>query len=1026
VLSGGRKGDIGQLILSNQYPKAAERMAWWNHHFPESYYLEVQRTGRDQENEYINAILGLAEGSGTPLVATNEVMFPHQEDFEAHEARVCIHQGRVLDDPRRPKDYSNQQYFRSEQEMCQLFSDIPSALENTVEIAKRCNLEISLGKAFLPNFPTPENMTIGEYFTQQSKQGLEERLATLFDPHSDTFHEQRKAYDERLQVELEVILQMDFPGYFLVVADFIQWSKNNEIPVGPGRGSGAGSLVAYALKITDLDPLAYDLLFERFLNPERVSMPDFDVDFCMEGRDRVIEYVADKYGHDAVSQIITFGTMAAKAVIRDVGRVLGKPYGFCDQLSKMIPFDLGITLDKAFEQEESIQDAYHNDEEVKEVWDLAKKLEGVIRNAGKHAGGVVIAPTKLTDFTPLYCDETGANLVAQFDKDDVEAVGLVKFDFLGLKTLTIIDWAIKSLNQQNAIHNESLISLDDINTTDEKTFSLLQEGNTTGVFQLESPGMKKLIRQLRPSSFEDIIALVALYRPGPLGSGMDQDFVNRKHGREKVVYPHPLLEPILKQTYGTILYQEQVMQIAQVLAGYSLGEADLLRRAMGKKKMEVMQEQRRIFVEGSSANGIDEKVSSQIFDIMEEFAKYGFNKSHSAAYALVSFHTAWLKCHYPAAFLAAAMSADMDNTDKIVTLVNDAKEQGLSILPPNINKGFYHFTIEGEKTIIYGLGAIKGVGEAAIESIVEYREKNGAYKDLYQFCIGVVSKKVNRRVLEALIKAGALDCFGSHRAELMVNLDEATKSAEQAERDLQAGQDDMFGGPVGLTQTTSDMKRVNPWPDNHLLQAEKEILGLYLSGHPFNQYKKELSVYLRNTLANLEITPRGRSVLIAGLISAVRIINTKSGSRIVLVTLDDDTGQFVINVNQELYQQYASFLIKDRILIVEGEISFNEYQQQLTMRSKQLWDITAFRESRVKFINLFIEQGFVSEDFGVKLRQQIAPYVGGTCPISIQFKTQDAKAVLDLGSTWRVSPSDELMYRLEDLVGKGKVSCVYP
>lgn len=1026
ALSGGLKGDIGQFVLSNQLPKAAERIAWWNQYFPDSFYIEIQRTGREGEADYNRTILGLAEGAATPVVATNEVMFAHATDFEAHEARVCIHQGRVLDDPRRPKDYSSQQYFRTEAEMCELFADLPSALENSVEIAKRCNLEISLGKAFLPNFPIPEDTTIGEFFAKESWAGLENRLSTLFDRDAAEFDELRKPYDERLQTELDVILQMDFPGYFLVVADFIQWSKNHDIPVGPGRGSGAGSLVAYALKITDLDPLQYNLLFERFLNPERISMPDFDVDFCMEGRDRVIEYVASKYGNDSVSQIITFGTMAAKAVIRDVGRVLGKPYGFCDQLSKMIPFDLGITLDKAFEQEEAIREAYHEDEEVREVWDLAKKLEGIIRNAGKHAGGVVIAPTKLTDFTPLYCDENGANLVAQFDKDDVEAAGLVKFDFLGLKTLTVIDWAIKNLNQQRTVNNEPLINLNDISTDDGDTFRLLQEGNTTGVFQLESPGMKKLIRQLKPSTFEDIIALVALYRPGPLGSGMDQDFVNRKHGREEVIYPHPLLEPILKQTYGTILYQEQVMQIAQILAGYSLGGADLLRRAMGKKKMEVMREQRQIFVKGASEKGIEEKISSHIFDIMEEFAKYGFNKSHSAAYALVSFQTAWLKQHFPAAFLAAAMSADMDNTDKIVTLVNDAREQGLEISPPDVNRGFYHFTISGEKTIIYGLGAIKGVGEAAIESIIEIRNKKGIFKDLFHFCIEVVSKKVNRRVLEALIKAGALDCFGSHRAELMANLEEAIKSSEQAERDSQAGQNDMFGGPVDLERTSNVMKSVNPWPENHLLKEEKEILGMYLSGHPYQQYHKELSVAVRTKLSKVAITPKGRTVIIAGLISAVRIITTKSGSRIILVTIDDQSAQFVINIKQELYQQCASYLVKDRILIVEGEVSFNEFQQQLTMRAKQLWDITSFRESRAKSLSLFVEQQKVCDDFSVRLKQQIAPYVGGTCPISIQFKANDAKAVLDLGETWCVRPSDELLYRLEDLVGKGKVNCVYP
>ncbi|HFB66748.1 MAG TPA: DNA polymerase III subunit alpha [Aeromonadales bacterium] len=1027
VLSGGREGDVGKSILSGNHQLAAERLAWWNQLFSDRYYLELQRTCRENEESYIHAIVGMAQGSSTPVVATNDVMFDSAEDFEAHEARVCINQGRVLDDPGRPHHYSEQQYLKTAEEMCELFADIPSALENSVEISRRCNLEISLGEAFLPDFPVPEGMTIDEFFTVESKNGLEQRLNELFDVNSADFRDKRKIYDERLDLELKVILQMGFPGYFLVVADFIKWSKANDIPVGPGRGSGAGSLVAYVLKITDLDPLAYDLLFERFLNPERVSMPDFDVDFCMDGRDRVIEYVADKYGKDAVSQIITFGTMAAKAVIRDVGRVLGKPYGFCDQLSKMIPFDLGITLDKAFEQEEAIREAYENDDDVKELWDLAKKLEGVVRNAGKHAGGVVIAPTKLTDFTPLYCDDTGANIVAQFDKDDVEAVGLVKFDFLGLKTLTIIDWAIKTLNRTHPDFIDNPLSIDEISLQDEATFMLLQRGDTTAVFQLESAGMKKLIKQLKPNTFEDIVALVALYRPGPLGSGMDQDFVNRKHGREAVKYPHPLLESILKPTYGTILYQEQVMQIAQVLAGYSLGEADLLRRAMGKKKMEVMQEQRLIFVKGASKKGIDEKVSSLIFDIMEEFAKYGFNKSHSAAYALVSFQTAWLKAHYPAAFLAAAMSADMDNTDKVVILVDDVHSLGLKLLPPDVNRGDYHFTVHGSDTIIYGIGAIKGVGQAAIESIVNERNENGHFTDLFDFCMRVDLKKSNRRVLEALIKAGALDSFGRHRAELIANLDEAIQAAEQAGRDKLAGQNDMFGGPAIDSQIQSHhYQHIRPWPENHKLQCEKDTLGLYLTGHPINRYRKELSLLVSKKIKQAQPTGRGKSMSLAGLVVGVRIIKTKAGTRIAIATIDDQTARIDIAIYNDLYEQSASMIAKDKILIAEGEVSFDDFNQGLKMRAKNVWDITAIREQRAKNLSMDVVEGKVPEDFAVRLKHQLAPFVGGTCPISLQFKASQAKAVIDLGGDWRVTPSDELIYRLEDLVGDGMVRCVYP
>ncbi len=1027
VLSGGREGDVGKLILNGNHPLAAERLTAWKRLFPERYYLELQRTGRENEETYIHAVVGMAQGSSTPVVATNDVMFNATEDFAAHEARVCINQGRVLDDPRRPHHYSDQQYLKTEQDMCALFDDIPSALNNSVEIAQRCNLEISLGEVFLPDFPVPEGMTMDEFFTLESKKGLELRLRELFDHAASDFMQQRKSYDERLELELQVILQMGFPGYFLVVADFIKWSKEHDIPVGPGRGSGAGSLVAYALRITDLDPLAYDLLFERFLNPERVSMPDFDVDFCMEGRDRVIEYVADKYGKDAVSQIITFGTMAAKAVIRDVGRVLGKPYGFCDQLSKMIPFDLGITLDKAFAQEEAIRDAYENDEDVRELWDLARKLEGVIRNAGKHAGGVVIAPTRLTDFTPLYCDDTGSNIVAQFDKDDVEAVGLVKFDFLGLKTLTIIDWAIKTLNRSHHDFIHSPLKVKHISLQDESTFKLLQRGDTTAVFQLESAGMKKLIKQLKPSTFEDIIALVALYRPGPLGSGMDQDFVNRKHGREAVKYPHPLLEPILKPTYGTILYQEQVMQIAQVLAGYSLGEADLLRRAMGKKKMEVMQEQRLKFVQGATAKGIDEKIATLIFNIMEEFAKYGFNKSHSAAYALVSFQTAWLKAHYPAAFLAAAMSADMDNTDKVVTLVNDVRSRGLKLLPPDINHGDYHFTVQDEDTIIYGIGAIKGVGQAAIQSIVHERNEGGRFSDLTDFCTRVDLKKSNRRVLEALIKAGALDSFGRHRAELMANLDDAIQAAEQAGRDKLSGQNDLFGGPAIDSQVRSHhYQTVRPWPENHKLQCEKDTLGLYLTGHPFQRYEKELSLIVTKKIQQAQPGGRGKTIHLAGLVVDVRIIKTKSGNRIAIATLDDQSARIDIAIYADLYQQNASMIAKDKVLIAEGEVSFDDFNQGLKMRATNIWDITSMREQRAKNLRMEVQADQVADDFPVRLKHQLAPFVGGTCPICLYFKTTHAEAVIDLGARWRVTPSDDLIYRLEDLVGDGRVQCIYP
>ncbi|HFC53435.1 MAG TPA: DNA polymerase III subunit alpha, partial [Gammaproteobacteria bacterium] len=849
ALSGATAGDVGRALLAGNRELAVRQLEFWLELFPDSYYLELLRTGREGEEEYLHAAVDLAAAHDVPVVATNDVVFLDREDFEAHEARVCIHEGRTLNDPRRPRHYSGQQYLRSPAEMAELFADLPEALENSVEIARRCNVEITLGRNFLPSSPVPAGKSVEEHLAEQSRAGLERRLKVLFDADSPEFAGQRKPYDERLASELEVINQMGFPGYFLIVADFIRWAKQNGIPVGPGRGSGAGSLVAYALTITDIDPLRYDLLFERFLNPERVSMPDFDVDFCMEGRDRVIEYVAQTYGRDKVSQIITYGTMAAKAVVRDVGRVFGHPYGFVDRIAKLIPFEIGMTLDKALEQEEALRELYRQDEEVAAIIDLGRKLEGITRNAGKHAGGVVIAPSQLTDFTPLYCEPGTRSLVTQFDKDDVEAVGLVKFDFLGLRTLTIIDRALQTINRQREAQGEHPIDIGAIPLDDAASFELLKSCATTAIFQLESRGMKDLIKRLQPDSFEDIIALVALFRPGPLQSGMVDDFINRKHGRARVEYPHPDLESILKPTYGVILYQEQVMQIAQVLAGYSLGAADLLRRAMGKKKPEEMARQRAVFTEGALKRGVDEKTATHIFDLMEKFAGYGFNKSHSAAYALVSYQTAWLKAHYPAAFMAAVISSDMDHTDKVVTFIDECHDMGLEVLPPDVNRCHYHFTITGERTILYGLGAIKGVGEGVIEAIVRARESGGEFSDLFDFCRRLDLKKVNRRVLEALIRAGAMDSLGPNRATLMDALPDAIRIAEQYLRDTAVGQSDLFGICDSGAPAAGGKYRVQrEWEEEQRLRGEKETLGLYLTGHPIERYLPELKQFISSRI----------------------------------------------------------------------------------------------------------------------------------------------------------------------------------
>jgi DNA polymerase-3 subunit alpha len=1036
ALSGGREGDVGRALLAEDTERLQACLDRWQRLFPDRYYLELQRTGRPEEEDYLHAAVVLAQSADLPVVATNDVRFLKAGDFEAHEARVCIHDGRTLDDPRRPKNYTEQQYLRSPEEMAELFSDIPEALENTVEIARRCNVELTLGKNFLPDFPIPDGLTEAEYFRQESRKGLEARFDKLFDRTAPDFAEIRKPYDERLEIELDVIIEMGFPGYFLIVADFIQWAKNNGVPVGPGRGSGAGSLVAYALTITDLDPLEYELLFERFLNPERVSMPDFDVDFCMEGRDRVIDYVAQHYGREKVSQIITYGSMAAKAVVRDVGRVFGHPYGFVDRISKMIPFEVGITLEQAIEQEESLREAYEQDEEVASLIDMAKSLEGIKRNAGKHAGGVVIAPTKLTDFCPLYCEEGGDNVVSQFDKDDVEAVGLVKFDFLGLRTLTIIDWALDNIEKQKG--KDARPDIETIPLDDPASYTLLKACNTTAVFQLESRGMKDLIKRLQPDAFEEIIALVALFRPGPLGSGMVDDFINVKHKKKAAVYPHPKIEHILKPTYGVILYQEQVMQIAQVLAGYTLGGADMLRRAMGKKKPEEMAKQREIFTKGALENGVEEKTATYIFDLMEKFAGYGFNKSHSAAYALVSYQTAWLKAHYPAAFMAAVMSADMDNTDKVVTLIEDARELGLEVVSPNVNACHYKFTVKDDGAIFYGLGAVKGVGEGAIEGIINSREQDGPFKDLFDFCQRIDLKKANKRTLEGLIRCGAMDDLGpksgpnrdtdepgANRATLMATLESAVQRAEQHHKNLASGQDDMFG--VAEPQAEEEAGQfilAKDWDDEIRLTGEKETLGLYLTGHPIDRYEHEIRQFVSTRIANLN--PKSeQSITVAGLVVAMRTMNTKRGDRIAFITLDDRTGRLELAVFSEAYNHYRDLIAKDRLLVVEGEVSVDDYTGGLKMSANKIYDIDHAREAFARQLVLKVDQKKAGNGFIRELAEVLGPYREGHCPVRVDYLRADAQAQIQLGAEWRVRPTDELIRRLDDLTGRDRVRVEY-
>jgi DNA polymerase III subunit alpha len=1042
ALSGGHEGDVGRLLLSGNKEQAGQLLQEWQGLFGDRYYLEINRTGRSQEDECLHASVELSLETGVPLVATNDVRFLKQDDFDTHEIRVCIHGGRTMDDPRRPKHYSPQQYLRSPEEMAELFSDLPEALANSVEIAKRCSLELTLGKNYLPDFPVPEGMTVDEFTIHESEKGLESRLKGIIDQSDPAYAEKRKEYADRLKLELDVIIQMGFPGYFLIVADFIRWARENDVPVGPGRGSGAGSLVAYVLGITDLDPIEHELLFERFLNPERVSMPDFDVDFCMEGRDRVIEYVAGRYGRDSVSQIITYGRMAAKAVVRDVGRVLGHPYGFVDRIAKMIPFDLGMTLKKALEESEELHQAYKEEEEVTELIDMAMSLEGLARNAGKHAGGVVIAPTVLTDFTPLYCEASGDNLVTQFDKDDVEAVGLVKFDFLGLRTLTIVDWALKTVNAQRRQADESAIDITKIPVDDVKAFNLLKSCSSTAVFQLESRGMKELIKKLQPDCFGDITALVALYRPGPLQSGMVDDFIARKHGRQKVVYPHPALEPILKPTYGVILYQEQVMQIAQVLAGYTLGGADLLRRAMGKKKPEEMAKQGEIFRKGAVELGVEEKTATYIFDLMEKFAGYGFNKSHSAAYALVSYQTLWLKAHYPAAFMAAVLSADMDSTDKVVIMIDECRSIGLKVSPPHVNHSEYKFTVAGQDTVIYGLGAIKGVGESAIESILEERSREGVFQDLFEFCRRIDLRKANRRVLESLIRAGAMDELGPNRASLMSQLPLALKMAEQHHATQKAGQNDLFGmddqGPSAVVDQQIMPDASEDWDELQRLQGEKATLGLYLTGHPINRYLDEFPGIGATRLSKLSLdtgkpagsNSKGRrggvKVMVAGLVLSSSHRMTQRG-RMGTVVLDDSTARIEVTLFSETYEEYREQLATDKILVVTGSLNYDEFRGGLSIRADQVLEFEQARSLYARALKL--DAAKLNEakilDLFPELQGILSTYLGGTCNIRLRRARRDAGGMVEFGDAWRVTPTDELKRRLERLFSPDGVEVVY-
>ena len=1047
ALSGADFGAVGLALLAGDTDRArlaAQRLSGL---FPGRFYLELQRAGLPTHETHVRAAVPLAAELGLPVVATHPVQFATPDDFDAHEARVCVAEGETLANPKRIKRFSREQYFKTQAQMAALFADVPSALANSVAIAQRCNLTLAMGKNYLPDFPTPllddgTPMPMGDYFRQLSFEGLEGRLAMLF-PDAAKREAVRPRYVERLEFEIATILKMGFPGYFLIVSDFIKWAKANGCPVGPGRGSGAGSLVAYALLITDLDPLQYNLLFERFLNPERVSMPDFDIDFCQGNRDRVIDYVKDKYGREAVSQIATFGTMAAKAALRDIGRVLGMGYGHVDSVAKLIPAPPGKTVTLArppadydpakdstiyarleapeLEQREAAE------EEVAELLMLATRVEGMVRNIGMHAGGVLIAPGKITDFCPLYQQPGSDSAVSQYDKDDVEAIGLVKFDFLGLATLTILELAknfIVARHPQRQDFNFESIPLDD-----GRVYKLFSDGLTESVFQFESAGMQKMLRDAKPTRLEDLIALNAMFRPGPLEN--IPSFCARKNGRETIEYPHPLLEQVLSETYGIFVYQEQVMQSAQILGGYSLGGADLLRRAMGKKKAEEMAQHREIFREGAAKQGIAQAKADEVFDLMEKFAGYGFNKSHAAAYSLLAYHTAWLKVHFTAEFYAANMTIEMDDTDKLKVLLNDAKLFGITFEAPDVNRGVWRFEPVTNKLVRYGLGAVKGTGQSAVEAIVEARTAGGPFHSFFDFCARIDRKRVNKRAVEALIKAGAFDSFGQQRSQLLASVGLGFEFADN--QVVNANQGGLFDdGDHGSATQEPALVVVEPWGIKEQLLLEKTAIGFYLSGHLFQEHETEVRRFCRRRIADL-VDSRDPQLL-AGIVTDMRQINGMRG-RVAIFKLDDGSEAVEAVASEALIDANKDTLREDELVVVQGKVQVDRFGGGgLRLNINQVWDLAAARARFGRFLSMALpdtapagmrplaelvntwparkvdtEQGELTQGLGLRL----------------QINRPAAIAEIDLGDAGRFWPTDEALARCKALAHDGRAAIVY-
>ena len=1026
ILTGGRKGILGENLLTDDYHDKCLIIKSLKDIFPDRLYLQIDRINADNEEIYNNKIINIAEDLNLPLVATNNVLFLEKQDFDAHEVRVCINKKIKIDDRNNQTEFTNDQYFKTEKEMTSIFEDLPDAMQNVSEIIKRCNIHISSDTYHLPKFNTPDGSDIDLYFDQKVKSGLDNII-------NKNRIEETDIYFQRLKLETDVIRKMGFVSYFLIVHEFINWAKQQAIPVGPGRGSGAGSLVAYALDITSIDPIKHNLLFERFLNPERISMPDFDIDFCMINRQKIIDHITELYGENKVSQIITYGSLAARAVIRDVGRVLGMGYTFVDKIAKMIPFSVGITIDDALKQNKGLKKEYDTNDEIKNLIDTSKKLEGLPRNVGKHAAGIVVAPNQIDDFIPLYRVEESDEIVTQYDKDDIEKLGLVKFDILGLRTLSIIDRAIRTIKRQ---HGDIDIPHEDITTPDKKVFELLQNKLTTGVFQLESSGMKRYMERLKPDCFDDIVALVALYRPGPLGTNMVDDFISNKHGK-KIDYEHPLLEPILSETYGLILYQEQVMEISRSLGGYTLGEADLLRRAMGKKKKDEMEQHRKQFIEGAKNKNISITIANSIFSKMEKFAGYGFNKSHSVAYAFISYQTAFLKTFYSSEFLSAALSSDMDNTDKVISLVDASIEMGLSIIQPNINTSDFNFLSLDNKSILFGLGAIKGVGYNAVMHIINERKKNGHYKNIFDFCERVSLTTINIGTLDSLIYSGSFDCFGESRFSLKNVLDKAIKYGQQKQNTKNMGQHELFENKSESYSDTiiNDQVQVERETIESRLKSfnlEKKVLGFYLTGHPVDEYRdeiksmsiKDINSYFHDFYSN-PTDSFSELATVCGVIINSRIQRMGQDRFINILTIDDSSHRLEIIVYPDIYEKYQSLIKENEILFISGVIAIDEYNGDLSMKANKIIDLDSARQQFSKEVEIFLSSEFINDKTLAKVVSLLEPHKNGKCPLTIKCLSQKHIVPLNLDQEWFVNPSSMLINNLSDLLGKENIIVKY-